>query len=213
MQRRVKKAAVIATALVTAVLVSPAGSKPSVTFFLHIDQSNPQSPPVTTLSTEDRKDTGNGIGLVFSGLPNEVLQATGLAEPHTMSFTSVVDGTFPLRVRPGSSITGVIAMRCPEYGTDPNNAISVGGGVATLHLELLGKTRSGNSVTIGTQSIDFVVTPAREVYPLDVDMTVELQSATPLTSITLETLVDGPSLLTGSFELENPASFIRIPTK
>lgn len=180
--------------------------------FLHIDvpRSGVGGTFEMSLSVDDYPDGGNNTGIIYDGAPNEVLLATGLQEPKSTSFPTV-DGV-PLRVDASSPITGVIAIGVFQIVVD-TVGVPVGGGAATLELKLEGELASGRKMTIGEQQIEYLVTPAQNTYPLDVNIQPGKSShGKRFSSLTLTTLVRGPSVMTGFFELDDPASFIEIPS-
>lgn len=138
-----------------------------------------------------------------------MLSATGAGAPQRWVFPAV-DG-LPLRLDPAGPVTGVVAMRALELGAGGQKA-RVGAGVARLDVELSGRVASGRVVTIGTQSIDYTVTPTQEVYPLELRMaTAAAARGKTFTALTLTATSRGASLLTGCVELDDPASFVQIP--
>jgi hypothetical protein len=182
--------------------------------FLHIevqkDSNGATGKFKNFLSTQDFVDEVNGSANVYDGVPNEAFIATGSREPAKTEFPSA-DGT-PFRMNAKAHTTGLIAVRSFQAETVNDLAIPAGGGAATLELQLKGELSSGRKVDVGEQSIDYLVTPAQELYELDVDIAPAAGlHGKRFASITLTVLFRGAAVMSGAYELDDPASFIEVP--
>lgn len=210
-------AVVVGAAPVAARPAQPSPPRPTK-WFLHIDlvETGPTTGEWTfTLNGRDYPDGGNGTGNLFNGIGNEVLLATGVEEPQREVFAAT-DG-LPLRLDASdplvNPVTGKIAVRTLDVGQF-GVSLPVGAGQAVLELELTGvPAGSDEPVVIGSQAIEFLVTPFDSEHVLDVQLEPDaaLDGAT-FTDVALSTHFRGPSVFTGFFELDDPASFIEVPT-
>ena len=162
-----------------------------------------------SLSIVDGPDGGSGCGSAFAGAPNEVFVQTG--DPPSSYLWPAIDGV-PFTMNAAKPITGEITVQSfsgsPTLPAPPYTSA----GQATLVVNLSGTT-GGESKVIGTASNTYVVTPDTGSYTTEFTMTPDkaLEKAV-FTELQLETYVRGTTVLHGFFELDDPASFITVPT-
>lgn len=212
-----------AAVLVALLVATPAGARPghesvqrSTKWFLHIGLAGTGTTGewTHTLDERDYADTGNGTGNLYNGIGNEIFPTAG-REPERTVFEAT-DG-LPLRL--GASdpatnpVTGQIAVRTLDVGSF-EVSVPVGAGMVVLELDLTGvPAGSGERVVIASQVIEFLVTPFQSRHVLDVRMAPDGSfDGVAFTDVSLTTHFRGPSVGTGFFELDDPASFIEVPT-
>ncbi|HEX2296587.1 MAG TPA: hypothetical protein VHN37_14940 [Actinomycetota bacterium] len=197
----------------------PAGHSVRATkWFLHIeiDETGPVTGEWTfTLNGRDYPDGGNGSANLSNGVGNEVFHATGAQEPSRNVFVAT-DG-LPLRLAASDPVlhvvTGKIAVRSLDAG-QLGVSLPLGAGQAVLELDLSGvPAGSDEPVVIGSQVIEFLVTPFQSRHVLDVLIRPdEALDGVSFTDVALTTHFRGPSVFTGAFELDDPPSFVEVPT-
>lgn len=164
-----------------------------------------------SLSIVDGPDGGSGCGSAFAGAPNELLIQSG--DSPSSYIWPAVDG-IPLTLNTAKDVTGEITVQSfsgsPTLPAPPYTSA----GQATLVVNLTG-TAAGESEpkAIGTASNTYIVTPDTGSYTTEFTITPDkaLEKAV-FTELQLETYVRGATALHGFFELDDPASFITIPT-
>lgn len=160
------------------------------------------------LDARDYPDAANRAGNMTNGLPNEVAGATGGGWRNVFPAKELV----PLRLDARRAVTGRIAVGVYE----PNVFVATPAGVGqvVVDLELVGTPAGAEeSVVLGKQTAEFLVTPAAPLHVVEVEMEPDpALHGTTFSEIALVTNFRGASLLTGFFELDDPASFLEIPT-
>lgn len=162
-----------------------------------------------SLSVVDGPDGGSGCGSAFAGAPNELFIQGG--DSPSSYVWPAIDG-IPLTLNTAKDITGEITVHsfsgAPTLPAPPYTSA----GQATLVVNLTGTT-GGESKVIGTASNSYLVTPDKGTYTTEFKMTPDkaLEKAV-FTELQLETYVRGTTALHGFFELDDPASFITVPT-
>lgn len=163
------------------------------------------------LSVTDAPDgNGNGCGSALAGAGNEVANQAGESEdlgttdawPATDGVPFVLDGT--------KDISGSITV--DTYHGVAENPVPLGVGQSTLDVVLSG-TVAGADTELGTATATFQSTPAADQYT--VTFTIKANPAldkASVTGLTLTTSLHGPAVLSGFYELDDPASFVTIPT-
>lgn len=205
---------------VTAIAATGSASpvvQPTTKYYLHIDQvqSGVGGDWELSMSTSNHADDGNGMGNTYNGVANEVFAVTGADEPRRTHFPAV--DRLPLRldamVPAARPVTGAIAVRSFQIGSF-GVSVPLGVGQAVLDLELTGTpVGAADPVTIGTETIEFLVTPFASKHVLDVRIEPDdAYHGTTFSELTLTTYFHGPAVFTGFFELDDPPSFIEIPT-
>ena len=93
-------------------------------------------------------------------------------------------------------------------------SLPAGAGQAVLVLELTGvPAGSDERMAIGSQVVEFLVTPLQSKHVVDVRIPPDAAlNGLTFTEVSLSTHFRGPSAGTGFFELDDPASFIEVPT-
>lgn len=183
-------------------------------YFLHIDIVQPGVGNAEFdyyMDARDYPDEGDGTGNTANGLLNEVFGATGIEEVRRDTFPA--RDRLPLRLDASRPVTGRIAVEAFEVASFGYGA-HVGAGQTVLEVELVG-TPAGTEdrAVIGSQTIEFLVTPVEPEHVLEIQLEPDAAlHGTTFTEVSLTTQFRGASLLTGFFDLDDPASFIEIPT-
>ena len=162
---------------------------------------------VTSLSTADGPDEGTGCGARFGGAPNVILGPAG--QPQGQYVWAATDGV-PFTLNATKDITGAITLRSTRVQSP--NETPLGAGEATLEVTLTG-TSGGEVKTLGTGSSTYEVAPGDEPHTSEFTFTPDagLNKAV-FTTLELTTVLTGPVVNHGYYELEDPASMFTIPT-
>ena len=167
---------------------------PATTYFLHRAACGGDADPGLGMSTEDlMEEGGDDCGNALMGLPNEA----GL-----VTTTYPATDALPLPLDPTRPVTGEITLH------------SNGGGVGQAEVDLtLTGTAAGESVVIAEQTLSYLMTPDNDTYTNPIEMTpADGLAGKVFESVEFTTLVRGPSLLHGFASVDDPASFVTIPT-
>ncbi len=214
MRRRLCLAMLVAVVAGAAPAAGAPAAPRTTKYFLHIDIVQPgvgEPEYEYYMDTADYPDTGDGTGNTANGLLNEVFGATGIEEPRRDVFS--VRDRLPLRLDASRPVTGRIAVEGFEMSS-LGQAVPVGAGQSVLDLELVG-TPSGTDdpVTIGSQTVEFLVTPIEPQHVVEVSLDPDDSlRGTTFSEVELIAYFRGASVLTGFYELDDPASYIEIPT-
>lgn len=158
------------------------------------------------LSITDGPDGGNGCGGTVDGLPNEVIGQVDV--PATETFPAT-DGV-PFVLDASKDITG--SLTYDAFHGDSTNPVGLGAGVHDVEILLTG-TAAGSSVEVGTASGTYTATPGTDQYT--VTFTIKPDAALDKASfetLELTTTVHGAGFFAQFLELDDPASFVTIPT-
>ena len=99
-----------------------------------------------------------------------------------------------------------------SFQGDPAVPAYLSAGEATLEVTLAG-TSGGEPKVIGTASNSYQVTPDKGSYTVDFEISPDSAlNKAAFTTLELTTTVRGPTVLHGFYELDDPASFITVPT-
>lgn len=163
------------------------------------DAANPR------LSIKDGDDgDGNNCGQLFSGAPNEVLIAAG-ETPDSVTWP-LADG-LPFTLHAGKEITGEITLNSFTAGDAP---VGNGAGEVTLEVTLAGTT-ADEPTEIGVVEHQFMASPQEPTHTAEFSIEVPKElNKKVFTALELTTLIRGQTALYGSYELDDPASFISL---
>ena len=196
------------------VVVAPAPV--DVNYYLHRDKCEDSS-DATTLSTGDDADGGDGCGAVESGVLTELYIASGVTPPSTPAGSTgpdtvvweATDG-IPLVLDATKDVRGEITML--SFKGLSQNPAAISAGQTKLHI-LVSGTTDGAVKTIGEATAEYLVTPDKSSYTVEFSIKPDaaLDKAT-FTTLELTTTVRGTSVLNGFYSLEDPASFVTVPT-
>lgn len=166
------------------------------------DADNPR------LSVIDDVDGGTGCGSAWAGLVEEFfINADGA--PFAPTVFPAADG-IPKLIDASRDIEGAITVQSFQGRAENPGGLSAG--QANLEILITG-TVGGESVTVGSTSAEYVVTPASNTYV--VEFTADVDDALQkkkLTSLELTLVQRGATALHGFYELDDPASFFVLPT-
>ena len=158
------------------------------------------------LSIVDGTDEGNGCGSYLQGSGNEVMIAAGDPEGLVDVIWTATDG-IPFVLDVSKELKGAITLE--SDGLPP---AFIGAGPAELEVILTG-TSGGATKTLGSAVIEHTVTPGEgsHTYEFSLKLDAALAKA-QFSSLDLVTRVRGAAANHGFFELDDPASYITIPT-
>ena len=125
--------------------------------------------------------------------------------------TRAADGV-PVTLDATKDITGLIGVKSQSA---QGQAVRIGAGQANLHIELLGVTAAGETVTISTGDVEYQVTPGDLSQIYEVEFTIKPDAAfdkTSFTSLTLSLKNTGNSVNHGYYTTDNPASYFKMGT-
>lgn len=162
---------------------------------------------VTSLSVENGTDEGTGCGSRLGGAPNVILGPAG--QPQGQYVWAATDGV-PFTLNATKDITGSITLRSSRVQSPNENPM--GAGEATLQVTLTG-TSGDEVVTLGSGENTYSLAPGDG--PVTSEFTFTPDAAlnkAAFTSLELTTVVTGPVVFHGYYELEDPASHFTIPT-
>lgn len=209
--------ALLVMGLVAGSLVAPAAAKKKKkkkpvaveqTFYLRdldgCDTSENQ------LSLTDAPDAG--CWYLDSGAPYEAIVQAGLATAADLGQTwTTMDGT-PFKLDPSKPITGEISSASGEcVVADPCSPVMVGGGQAVLDV-VVTATIDGEPKEVGTYTETFVVAPGSgHTSKIEVPIDPALAGQT-VDSLSVLTYLHGAAVGHGAIELDDPSSFILVPS-
>lgn len=190
------------------VVVAPVPT--DVNFYLHRDKCV-DSNDATTLSTSDDADEGDGCGAVESGLITEALTTAGQDPSGSVDRVTweATDGV-PFVFDATKDVRGEITMA--SFKGLSENPLGLGAGQTKLHIVVSGSV-DGATKTIGEATAEYLVTPDKSSYT--VTFTIKPDAAldqVTFTALELTTTVRGASVLNGFYSLDDPASFVTVPT-
>ena len=167
---------------------------PATTYFLHRAACGGDADPGLGMSTEDlQEEGGDDCGNLLMGLPNE-------AELVTTIYPAT--DALPLTLDPSRPVSGEITL----------HSNGVGAGQAEVDLTLTG-TSGGETVVIAEQTLTYVMTPDSDTYTSPIEMIPdEGSNGKVFESLEFTTWVRGPSLLHGYASVDDPPSFVVVPT-
>ncbi len=154
---------------------------------------------VLGLSVKDEGGDGTCGGLE-NGAVNGVSGAAG--QPYVDQTWMAYDG-LPLVLDASKPVLGKLYITSWAGRTAGPATLDV-----TIDVQVGGKT-----VEAGSATVDYLVTPAQSwvEVPFEIDVSAKLHSK-KVTALQMRTTSRGYAPLQGYFEMENPASFITIPT-
>lgn len=187
-----------------------------VSYFLHRNTCG-EAGDVTSMSTVDEEDGGDGCGALEAGALTEAYLTSGQTPPSTPAGSTgpdtvvwpATDG-IPLVLDATKDVRGEITLQSFRGVTE--NPTGVSAGQSKLIIVLTG-TVDGAVKKIGEATAEYLVTPDKHTYTVAFTMKPDaaLDKAT-LTTLELNTTLRGTSVLNGFYSLEDPASFITVPT-
>lgn len=178
----------------------------NVDFFVRMDDcggdaDNPR------LSIEDGTDGGSGCGNTGMGIFNEALIA--IEDTPAAQIFPAVDGV-PFTLDASKDVAGQLNLQ--SFQGDAANPAGVSAGQTKVDITLTGNV-GGASQLIGTASEEYVVTPDKTSYL--VEFTIDADDALnkkKFTSLELTVTQRGVSVLHGFIGMDDPASFLTLPT-
>lgn len=177
------------------------------TFFLRRDDCGTETDN-PHLSVIDDVDGGTGCGSAGAGLPEEVIiNADGA--PIFQSVFPALDGV-PALLDATKDIEGAITVQ--SYQGDSANPGGLSAGQANMEILLTG-TVGQETVTLGSASEEYLVTPDKNSYVVEFTLDVDdALNKKKLTSLELTLVQRGATLMHGFVELDDPASSFTIGT-
>ncbi len=167
------------------------------------------------LSRKDGEDSG--CWWVDRGPLYDGIAATGLLSEDELSEIWTASDGLPFKLNATKPLTGSISTTsgsCYAGLVDdsaPCSPEQIGAGRATLKVKVAGMT-AGEEILLGTHTEDFVVAPASShtsTMSLELD---EALNKKKFTGLKVTTYLAGAAVGHGIIELEDPASFITVPT-
>ena len=193
----------------------PVPVQADATYYMRADACDGEETDNLRLSLEDGPDAGNVCGWLNNGLLNTAAAAAGEPETPVINVTvakdvwPVADG-LPLTLDASKPLTGTLNLRSAFHDAAPDNGLSVG--EAKLEISFTGVS-GGEELPIGNATVTYTVTPQASNYAaeFEIDLVDELDKKV-LESLSMTTAVHGNTLLHGSFEMDDPASTVIVPT-
>lgn len=161
------------------------------------------------LSLEDAADAEciyTRAGIVYDAIPETAPAPVG-ADP--WQTWPAIDGV-PLTLDATKPITGEIYVQglFPLVGDYPG----ISAGQVRVTVKLIGE-KDGEEVEIGEFVDEFTATPGAEAHASMVEITPDAAlDKAQFTSLTLRTRIGGASVGHGVYKLDNPSSFVTVPT-
>jgi hypothetical protein len=162
------------------------------------------------LSLTDAPDAG--CWYLDSGVLYEAIVQVGLLTAADLGQTwTTMDGT-PFKLDPSKPITGEISSASGEcVVADPCSPVMLGGGQAVLDV-VVTATIDGEPKEVGTYTETFVVTPGSgHTSKIEVPIDPALAGQT-VESLSVLTFLHGAAVGHGAIELDDPSSFILVPS-
>lgn len=161
------------------------------------------------LSLEDAADAEciyTRAGIVYDAIPESAPAPVGSNPWHTWP---AIDGV-PFQLDATKPITGEIYVQglFPLVGDYPG----ISAGQVRVTVKLVGE-KNGEEIEIGEFVDEFTATPGAAAHAAMVEITPdEALDKAEFTSLTLHTRIGGASVGHGVYKLDNPSSFITVPT-
>ncbi|MFN2594875.1 MAG: hypothetical protein ABR579_08315 [Actinomycetota bacterium] len=184
-------------------------------YYLHQNTCGDAAGDQTTMSTTDDTDAGTGCGAAEAGIITEIYEQTGVTPPDNPVQNSGPDTTtwtatdgIPFVLDGSKEIKGKIAISDFCCG-DP---VGASAGQATFVATVSGTT-NGEVKEIGTATVSYLVTPNQ--YTTIVDFSIKPDASldkASFTTLSLATTIRGETVLHGWYSLDDPSSFITVPT-
>jgi hypothetical protein len=186
---------------------APAPVQVDQKFYMRRDGCNTDADNARLSLTDGPDVDGNLCGWLESGILNEVLIAAG--EAPVADAWPMADG-LPLTLDTSKPITGSVTVVSSYLGAAPDNGLAAG--APELVVDLVG-TSGGEDVVIGTATVPYQVTPAASKYTIEFEIKADgALNNKVFESVTMTTAVRGPAAGHGLYELDDPASFVTIPS-
>lgn len=177
---------------------------------LYLRDSDGCDTNVNQLSTQDGDDTGCWY---VDTAAYDAEAATGVVTDKDLSGEwDTIDGV-PFVLDGSKTVTGEITTTggsCVTSAT-PCSPATISAGPANLDVTLVGEV-GGDEKTIGTYSDSYTATPgSSHTSKVEIKIDPSLAGQT-ITNLKLFTFLHGPAVFQGTVVLDNPASFISVPT-
>jgi hypothetical protein len=178
-------------------------------YFLRADGSDNVPEDNLRLSIEDGADAGNGYGWAEYGLLNEVTTQGDVSEFIVSETWPAVDG-LPLKLDASKNLTGSLYLTSWNPGGAAGQTLSPPG-KPTVDISFAGEI-AGEEIDLGSATKTYDLTPTQSVYevPFEIDLADEVDKKTTV-ALVMTVTIRGASYQHGSYELDDPASFVVVP--
>jgi len=176
-------------------------------FFLHDNACDEEN----TLSLQDGPD--NSCWYVDTGPAYTAFEQAGLLTREDLGQSWSAIEAVPLTLDTSKPITGEISTSSGKCLVDgaPCSPAGLGAGQATLEVYIFGE-KDGEEIELGTFAEDFVIAPGDvHTSTIEIEIDAALEKA-QLATLRVLTFLHGAAVGHGVIELEDPASFVTIPS-
>ena len=180
------------------------------TYFLRADSAESVDAANLHLSIEDGADAGNGYGWAEYGAWNEAFGNAGQDDLVLKDIWPATDG-LPLKLDASKKAAGTLYLSSWNPGSAAGQTASPPGR-PTLDVELTGDV-GGETISLGTASVTYDLSPTSAQYEVkfEIELADELDKK-QLTALTMTVTQRGAAQQHGSYELDDPASFLVVPS-